>query len=219
MGNRLCCEYRYWNEIESRKNKTQTLALFVGFGLIKLVLPSSKLPWPDGVVRRAEKASAVAQNKHAVGDPEPGDGDIGHGRLEGGRARNLGGWVRCHFYEGLGRWGLETAEELGRAPVSQERSLLKPKPTNRRAASSIRALLEARRMRALLRRAWFFFAHRLRKKKHFFFLKARSPASCAQLVWETELEWCTACLCWCSEWATELQARSSSPAVGNGIAF
>jgi hypothetical protein len=87
-----------------------------------------------------------------------------------GRAR-LGAEYAAIFAEGgalkLGRWGFETAEELGRAQVSQERSLLKPKPTNRRAASSIRVLLEARRRRALLRRArsTFCFVKKEEKKK------------------------------------------------------
>jgi hypothetical protein len=52
-------------------------------------------------VARAEKASAVAQHKHAVGLPEPGDVDSGHGSFEGGKARTLGGRARCHFCEDL----------------------------------------------------------------------------------------------------------------------
>ena len=45
----------------------------------------------DDCVARAEKASAVAQHKHATWETEPGDGDSGHGSFEGGRARTLGG--------------------------------------------------------------------------------------------------------------------------------
>ena len=40
-------------------------------------------------VTRAEKASAVAQHKHAVGCPESGDGDSGHGIFEDGWVRTV----------------------------------------------------------------------------------------------------------------------------------
>jgi hypothetical protein len=49
-------------------------------------------------VGRADKESAVAQHKHAVGRPKPGNGDSGHGSFEGGWARTFGVCVRCHFF-------------------------------------------------------------------------------------------------------------------------
>ena len=63
-----------------------------------------------------------------------------------GRAR-LGAEDAAIFARIWDGGAFETAEELAKARVYQETSFLKPKPTNRRAARSTRALLQARRRR------------------------------------------------------------------------
>ena len=45
----------------------------------------------DCVLRR-DTANAVGEHKDAMGRSESGDSESGDGRVEGGRARTLGGW-------------------------------------------------------------------------------------------------------------------------------
>jgi hypothetical protein len=51
--------------------------------------PARRRELEDHVLRRAEKASAVAQHKDAVGPPEPGNGDTVASRAEGRHAWRL----------------------------------------------------------------------------------------------------------------------------------